>query len=244
MGISDRDWYRDELNRRERPFGRARSSARSGGFDGFRRLFARPGIPWRGLLAVLGGASAIFVLGIQAHAWWKVRDQAIEPPLQNPGRVIQIPASDRLQPLSGPPARQLPASLAAETQVSTVPQGPATYRCIVDGKVMYFGPEDCRGWVWPNAGEPVPAAPAGISAYGQEMLRSADARIARQRAAEQAVVVNRVDTGLSKSAECGALEQEIQALDSAARQPLSGYEQDRLRAAKTRARSRQFEIRC
>ena len=45
MGISDRDWYRDELNRRERPFGRGRSPARGSGFAGSRHLFARPGIP-------------------------------------------------------------------------------------------------------------------------------------------------------------------------------------------------------
>ena len=159
MGVSDRDWYRDELRRRERPFARGRHAPGS-----------RDGITWTGLLALLSGAVAVFLLGFQAHAVWKARKDA-DQALQNPG-VVRIPASETADPPSRaamPPAEELPAA--------PPPQARTIYRCIVDGKVMYSGVEDCRGRMSTNTVESAaPGAPPGISAYGQEMLRSADAR--------------------------------------------------------------------
>jgi len=48
----------------------------------------------------------------------------------------------------------------------------------------------------------------------------------------------------SAGAECGQLDSVIAALDAAARQPLTGSEQDRLRGERKRARDRQFALRC
>jgi hypothetical protein len=46
------------------------------------------------------------------------------------------------------------------------------------------------------------------------------------------------------SSECTQLNALIAALDAAARQPLPGAEQDRIRDQRKRARDRQFELRC
>lgn len=45
-------------------------------------------------------------------------------------------------------------------------------------------------------------------------------------------------------AECGQLDSVIARLDAAARQPLPGSEQDRIRGERKRARDRQFALRC
>ena len=67
------------------------------------------------------------------------------------------------------------------------------------------------------------------------------------RAAAQEFVAHerRVAMNVDSSVwECGQLESLIASLDAAARQPLSGYEQDRLRGERKRARDRQFALRC
>lgn len=57
---------------------------------------------------------------------------------------------------------------------------------------------------------------------------------------ERRVVLN-VDSSVT---ECGQLNAQIAAIDAATRQPLSGYEQDRLKEQRRRARERQFALRC
>ncbi|MDM0077447.1 DUF4124 domain-containing protein [Variovorax sp. J2P1-59] len=44
--------------------------------------------------------------------------------------------------------------------------------------------------------------------------------------------------------ECAQLDAQIASIDAATRQPLNGYEQDRLRDQRKRARDRQFALRC
>ena len=48
----------------------------------------------------------------------------------------------------------------------------------------------------------------------------------------------------SFSSECAQLNALIASIDAAARQPLSGFEQDRLKDQRRRARDRQFALRC
>lgn len=57
---------------------------------------------------------------------------------------------------------------------------------------------------------------------------------------ERRVAVN----GDAFVAECSYLSSQIAAIDAAARQPLPGYEQDRLKDQRRRARDRQFALRC
>jgi phage-related minor tail protein len=51
-------------------------------------------------------------------------------------------------------------------------------------------------------------------------------------------------SGEQPSSECAQLEAAIADLDRAARMPQTGFEQDRLSAAKRHARDRQFRLRC
>jgi hypothetical protein len=126
-----------------------------------------------------------------------------------------------------------------------------SYRCFVDGRLVYSGPEDCRPGTELTRDAPVvldhesaPAQSAGLTEYQREMLRSADARIAREAAAA------RVDLGALRrgaaqaSGECAALEDEIRVLDARARQPNSASTQDYLRARRQEVRSRQTALRC
>lgn len=62
---------------------------------------------------------------------------------------------------------------------------------------------------------------------------------------EQQVASNHAGpAGGSLVAECGRLSTSIAAIDAAARQPRSGYEQDRLKAERMRLRDRHFALRC
>jgi len=144
----------------------------------------------------------------------------------------------------GPPARELRQSPPPTTviQASTTQH---LYKCIENGRVTYSGPIDCRGSM---SAAPIeihePAWSAGLTEYQRDMLRSADARIARDHAAAQArFATQRSDDG-AKQSECAALDQQIHLLDARARRPIAGGEQDSIRALRTQARSRQYELRC
>ena len=71
---------------------------------------------------------------------------------------------------------------------------------------------------------------------------TAVAQSAAQR--ERQIASNGPEVGGSRAEECGRLSTSIAAIDAAARQPRSGYEQDRLKAERMRMRDRQFALRC
>ena len=132
-----------------------------------------------------------------------------------------------------------------------------THRCIVDGTVVYEGAHDCTAYMSKPAGVPPPPAVASppqiepeaalkLTAYQREMLRSADVRIARDEANAQAemMAMRREAAQPRTSGLCEALEREITSLDAWARQPLSGLQQDHIRARRQEARSRQAALRC
>lgn len=77
--------------------------------------------------------------------------------------------------------------------------------------------------------------------------RAREASMRENRAAAQALAAHerRVAMNVDSTVwECSRLESQIASLDAAARQPLSGYEQDRLRNERKQARDRQFALRC
>jgi hypothetical protein len=76
------------------------------------------------------------------------------------------------------------------------------------------------------------------------MLRSADARIAREHAAAQAEMQSMRQRKVQSGAECSALAVEIETLDAWARQPHSGGTQDTIRARRQDVRSRQAALHC
>lgn len=217
MAVQDRDWYRDELNRRE-----GRRSHGRGPFPRSKPARSRMLIN----LALIG---AVFLLGIQAHSWWKTRELAHR---NEPTRLLI-----RADELAPPPVPNAPSPEVAEA-----PQSQQMFKCVVNGRIIYEGPVDCRGAL-PTIPITFGASeiPRGLSPYQQEMLRAADERIVTARATE---LPARTTERQLPVTECAALESQIQNLDSRARMPLSGYEQDVLRGARASLRSKQAALRC
>lgn len=85
----------------------------------------------------------------------------------------------------------------------------------------------------------------GLTSEARQASIQANAAAAQSAAQyEQHVALNggRADTGIA--AECGLLNAQVAAIDSAARQPLPAQEQDRLKAERRRLRDRQSALRC
>jgi len=207
MSLDDRDWYRQEIRRRQ-----AFSRRSDWGF----RIGAAVGL--------------VFVLLLA----WKVRTLDHPAPPERP-RVVLEPESTTTE--SSPMQRSPPA----------YPPPPETiFRCIVDGRVTYSGPVDCRGasTVMPTPPAPDVDVPPALTAYQREMLRSADARIARDASIARQDMENMRSVRASSGFECEALAVEIRSIDVTTRQPLSGVEQDRLRFRRQAANSRQSALRC
>ena len=95
-----------------------------------------------------------------------------------------------------------------------------------------------------QAAAPTDDARAGLTAYQQEMLDSADERIARDAEAADIEMANMRTAQASNRQECTALAAEIQAIDARTRQPLSSYEQDVWRGRRQAATSRRHALRC
>ena len=215
MSVHDRDWYHQA---QRRPSWENREGA------GGRFLFA------------LVGIAAAVILVIYAAQQWARRD--LPPRSESPVYLNNLSPVARL-PTTGTPAREVTATM---TERAT------NYKCIVNGVVTYLGPLDCRG-AMPLAA-PIEAQvrragePPGLTDYQRQMLRSADARIARDQAAARADMTARGEAALVSRTECASLEEAIRSLDAQARQPLSGWQQDALRTARQRARSRQSALHC
>ena len=220
MGIHDRDWYRDELNERRRRPMRASS----------RRTVPRWVTLWI-------GAITVFALGALAQRAWQTK----EAESKSPERVLPKPGQGPIYPRQEEAPRATPQVQNPVVQSETQ----HTYRCIVNGKLVYSGPVDCRQSMSaaPAAPPVQPGEPQGLTEYQRQMLRSADARIARESAAAQVTTQQRADLA-SKAAECAALSETIKSLDAQARNALSGQSQDAIRSARQQATSRQFALGC
>lgn len=232
MGVADRDWYRDEMKRR------THSSRNAAG----RPAFGRRRGPALGLTGKLVALLVVFVFGIKAHGWWQAREQAqtLEPPS---GQTFPHPsAAARAESRAAAAPENVDAPLTDAAR-----QSRQVFKCIVNGRVTYAGPLDCRSGISANVATetPLSEAPAGgLSEYQREMLRSADARIAADHAAAQAQITAQQNMSSTKQAECAALQQQISSLDSWARQPLVGSQQDTIRRDRSQLTSRQYALRC
>jgi len=187
------------------------------------------GLLWIILVAAVG-CSAV------AHEWWQraeERASAAHPPA---GSSVQ--RSQAEERLALPAASEQPGSVRQAETTSVV-------RCVIDGHVTYSQIGDCRGT---QATIPIRAGrgevEGGFSAYELEMLRSADARVARDEAMAEAGSTSQTFVISNKQSECSGLDRQIQALDARARNPISGHEQDLIRDDRTRVRSRQFSLHC
>lgn len=207
MSIDDRDWYRQEIRKRQSFTRRSDWAFRIG--------------------AALG---LVFVLILA----WKVHSLDHPAPPERPRVVLE------------PESTTIGSSLMQRPPAPYAPAPETIYRCVVDGRVTYSGPVDCRGvaTVLRTPAAPGVDAPVTLTAYQQEMLRSADARIARDASTARQDMQNTRRAQASNGNECEALAFEIRSIDATTRQPLSGLEQDRLRSRRQAVSSRQSALRC
>ena len=85
----------------------------------------------------------------------------------------------------------------------------------------------------------------GLTAEARQASVVSNAAAARSAARyEQQVALNPDRANTGAAAECGLLSAQVAAVDSAARQPRSAHEQDRLKAERQWLRDRQFALRC
>ena len=220
MGVADRDWYSDRQRR--------------GGPSDFwppRRL------GWNSVIVAIV-LVALFLVGTKVDRWLTER-QAAGAATRSSERTRFLNRQTATQPqLTQPVEREVPPAFAPPAAVRTVS------KCIVNGQVTYS--DNCTGLavqsVIVEAGDG-PAAP-GLTAYQREMLRSADARIARDAAAARADTMARQQAYVSNRGQCAALSESARSLDAWSRQPLSGYQQDDIRRQKREINSQQFALRC
>ena len=110
----------------------------------------------------------------------------------------------------------------AEVTVAAIAREAGVTRALVH---HYFG----------SVGEIYLAVLGELAAEGVEIPGNVEGLRRQER------VARNVDNTAS---ECSELEARIRGLDAAARQPLPGFEQDRIRNEKKQARDRQFALRC
>jgi len=253
MGIHDRDWYHDDARSRRSASARAPrtpewSKSRPTGStssDG-------PGRFWTLLMAALAIAMAAFAAG--QHWPGSVRPG----PVDGSGPVRPPQTTSSLRDVS--PSRPTfwsgaPNSAAIHVTPSTAAPT-VIYRCLANGWVTYSGPADCNGSLQtsvsvpatPVRSTPPATAPSWLTPYQAQMLRSADERIARDRAAaltDTSGRLQRQETSANPSrSECAALAQALEALDAAARQPQLPAQADAIRVQRQQVSSRRYELRC
>lgn len=247
LGLQDRDYMHTGRNGRAR---RRRPQA------------------FRSLLWALCGAMFIAVVLMRTNDWWIARQQAgpggtrqrariVAPPAPPPTDVIANPLEEGPAQRASPrPAGAAPSHYRPQTQTQVV------YKCVVNGRVTYSGPDECKSGrasileirLGPGPG-PGPGPDSGAPrtpriAAQREASRLAEQPMAQQLQAaadEAAQVVARAheqQLAASRRAECLRLDDIVRNLDSQARQPSSGQTQDWIRSQRTDARNRQFALRC
>lgn len=232
MGIYDRDYMRTD---RSSPFGRRRSSS-----------------IWTVLWALCGVlAVAYFVM--QGH-----ERRTVQPEAQHPtptARVVAPRAEARADPFKGDPTWHTGPRPAIEDPTSPT-QGSTrvVYKCVVNGRVTYSGPNDCRGGTASSleiaAGPDSATVAAARIAAQREAVPAAEPEAAQRRqghaddAAQAVAAMQERQQADARRSGCAELDQQIRSLDSQARQPLSGQMQDWIRSQRADARTRQFRFHC
>lgn len=232
MGIYDRDYMRTD---RSSPFGRPRSSP-----------------IWTVLWALCGAlAIAYFVM----HGRERRADEQGARPATPATPVIAPRADARLDPFKGDPTWHTGPRPAIEAPSSATQRSThVVYKCVVNGRVTYSGPNDCRDGTASSleiAAGPDVATIATARTTAQRELASKAVPEAVQRrqeivddAAQVVAATRERQQADARQAECARLDQQIRDLDSQARQPLSGQMQDWIRSQRTEDRNRQFRLHC
>ena len=236
MGIADRDWYRDEIRRRD-PWIAPLN-------EDFRRSGARRSLHstlWAVLLVVAMVGSAV------AHRWWEGQQRSSLPTTASP--TGKIPPADLFA--DDPTWHQGPRPTQEEHTNAPPTETREVTKCIVNGRATYTGVADCGAGVRvsvPVGRGPSPEELQNAQIQAQNLAQQA-AEVDRQAAwrqwrLEQQLANASPPASLAKPAECAALDQAIQGYDAQARQPQSAGTQDWIKDRRAEARSRQFALHC
>lgn len=183
-----------------------------------------------------------------AWRWWQPpRVSAPVPLLAAPAEPTRQP-SVRKSPSQQPPLQQPPARNeergTGSIEGKPAARGDGTVRitkCVVNGATTY------------SDGECPPQASRSIVTVDKRQnladgLPPAARSFAQPSAAAQPPVGDTApsvaDPNVRKKSLCLAYEEDIKVIDARARQPLPGWEQDRLAARRKAARDEQFRLRC
>lgn len=226
VSIDDRDWYREATRDRDawpHPLSGARGRRR------------RPISPIAGVVLLM---IAMFGSAL-AHQWWQRNHPATSARAEQKVRVEQRV----IRPIQQTETREDGPVVEVEQPRTTLSR--QVMKCVVNGTVSYSAGKDCA-----SVGRIVRVDPSrseiegGLSQYQIDMLRSADARIAQDRARAEFSMGSHAAAISTNNAECAALDQQIRSLDERSRRPISAYEQDVIRAERAAARSRQYALHC
>ena len=244
MGLQDRDYMHRVRNNRPRQDHRS---------------------TFRSLLWVLCSGMVVAVVLMRTNDWWIARQQAHVPAAVQGTRAAASPVASLIHaPVKaspdalddGTPLRFLPrpAVEAAPSHPHPQRQTQLVYKCVVNGRVTYSGPDECKGGLASQldvVSAPDPGARQFTSSAAQAKAgQFADDPVAQRLqapaddAAQAAATAHVRHLEASRRAECLQLDGIIGNLDSQARQPSSGQMQDWIRSQRTDARSRQFALHC
>lgn len=146
--------------------------------------------------------------------------------------VLLDKAAPIVQTTPAPVAAQAPVVIAP--QAPTVPSDPAVYRCKVGGSVLYSD-APCKG------GTVVDIQPTRGYEAPRRSLRSASVVISEAPAQGAAVTTS---TNVSNESACRLLDQEIAAIDAAARVGGTIPYMEDLKERRRKLVSRKYELRC
>ena len=230
---------------------------------------------FRSLLWVLCSGMVVAVVLMRTNDWWIARQQAHAPAAVQDTRSAASPvASPVVSPVQAP-VKASPAANEDDTSWRALPrpaveaeprflhpqphphphpQTQLVYKCVVNGRVTYSGPDECKGGLASQldvVSAPDPGARQFMFSAAQAKAgQFADDPVVQRlrapadEAAQPAATAHVPHLEASRRAECLQLDGLVGNLDSQARQPASGQTQDWIRSQRTEARSRQFALHC
>jgi hypothetical protein len=161
-----------------------------------------------------------------------------------------IASQSKLRP-QGPPAAPPQTHTSPSPNVNATPEadrGPATRtqqfsKCVSAKGVVTYSDGPCPTGSQASAVSVKPDfnLADGMSVEDREASNRQNSAITQSVIEHERRVAPNVDRAVS---ECAQLDALIASIDAAARQPITGFEQDRLKDQKRRARDRQFALRC
>lgn len=195
----------------------------------------------------------VLYLAAMGYDWLEMSRSATGGPPQ-PGPKLDLPMAQRPTVPNRPPAPPAVREVGAGSRESPVSdRGREVHKCVVNGKVTYSDPTECRGGKASTVKIAVEPEPSVAAARNKAIPQTTSAATlapegphigADQLQAQRAAAIQAAQQAALTKEQCSRLDQHIQALDSEARQPLPGQRQDAIRKERQDARSQQAALRC